>query len=94
MNIRHGAFETDAAVDTTGPALASGAGGATVDGVTLELTFEKAAGVADHLDGASVPAAADFTVVVAGSARTVSGVEVGASAVTLTLASRWATRRW
>ena len=87
VNIRHGAYATGAKVDTTAPVVASGAAGATVAGTTLVLAFEKAAGVADHLDAGSVPAATNFAVLVAGSARTVSGVAVDDASVKLTLAS-------
>ncbi len=87
VNIRHGAYSTGSEVDTTPPVVASGADGATVDGTTLVLTFERASGVPDHLDENSVPAAADFVVTVAGSAQTVSTVEVDGATVTLTLQS-------
>ncbi len=87
VNIRHGDYATKAQVDTTAPVVASGASGATVAGTTLVLAFEKAAGVADHLDEGSVPAPENSAVVVAGSARTVSGVAVDGATVTLTLAS-------
>ena len=55
--------------------------GAAVDGSALTLTYGEA------LDEASVPAATDYAVTVAGSARTVSTVAVSGSKVTLTLAS-------
>ncbi len=87
VNIRHGAYSTGSEVDTTPPVVASGAGGATVDGTKLMLAFERASGVADHLDESSVPAATDFVVTVAGSAQTVSGVAVDDATVTLTLQS-------
>ena len=65
----------------------AGADGATVDGTALMLTFQDPdeGNSADHLDEASAPA--DFAVTVAGSARTVSSVNVNGSTVTLTLAS-------
>ena len=55
--------------------------GATVNGSTLTLTYDKA------LDGASVPAASDFAVTAAGSTVNVSGARVAGSTVTLTLAT-------
>ena len=64
----------------TAPALSS----ATVNGITLTLTFGEA------LDMASVPAASAFTVKVDGSAASLASsgpVEVSGSTVTLTLAS-------
>ena len=85
VNIRHIAYTTTSQADTTGPALAAGAEGAVVDGTELVLGFERAAGVAEHLDGSSVPAAADFAVLVQSAARTVSGVAVAGATVTLTL---------
>ena len=85
VNIRHGQYTTSSEADTTGPALAAGAGGATVDGTELELTFERKAGVAEHLDETSVPAASDFSVLVQSVARTVSAVAVSGATVTLTL---------
>ena len=89
VNIRHGQYDTDSRVDTTAPVLAAGADGATVDGTALVLTFQNLDddNSSDHLDEASVPAPADFAVTVAGAARTVSSVNVGGAAVTLTLAS-------
>ena len=54
---------------------------AVVHGATLTLVYNRL------LDTSSQPAAADFTVTVAGSRRTVSGVAVNGAAVTLTLAS-------
>ena len=87
VNIRHGQYDTDSRVDTTEPVLTAGADGATVDGTALMLTFQDPdeGNSADHLDEASAPA--DFAVTVAGSARTVSSVNVNGSTVTLTLAS-------
>ena len=52
-----------------------------VAGATLTLLYDEA------LDEDSEPAATDFAVTVAGSARTVSGVDVTGSAVVLTLSS-------
>ena len=63
--------------NSTAPVLST----ATVNGATLVLTYDAA------LDTASVPAAGAFTVMVAGSARTVSAVAISGSAVTLTLSS-------
>ena len=54
---------------------------ASVDGLTLTLTFNNA------LDEDSEPAATDFAVTVAGAARDVSGVAVSGATVVLTLAS-------
>ena len=87
VNIRLGQYDTDSRVDTTEPVLTAGADGATVDGTALMLTFQDPdeGNSADHLDEASAPA--DFAVTVAGSARTVSSVNVNGSTVTLTLAS-------
>ena len=87
VNIRHGQYDTDSRVDTTAPVLTAGADGATVDGTALMFTFQDPdeGNSADHLDEASAPA--DFAVTVAGSARTVSSVNVNGSTVTLTLAS-------
>ena len=87
VNIRHGQYATASAADTTGPALAAGAEGATADGTALVLTFERAAGEAEHLDADSVPAAGDFAVGVQSVARTVSGVAVDGATVTLTLSN-------
>ena len=63
--------------DTTAPTLSS----ATVNGAALTLTYN------EDLDETSTPAASDFTVTVADSARAVSGVAVDGAAVTLTLSS-------
>ncbi len=63
--------------DTIAPALSSAA----VNGASLVLTYGEA------LDTASVPATSSFTVRVAGNQRTVSGIGINGSAVTLTLAS-------
>ena len=49
------------------------------NGLTLTLTYD------EPLDGTSEPAASDFEVLVNGTARTVAGVVVSGSAVTLTL---------
>ena len=64
-------------VDGVKPALL--AGGATVNGATLTLTYGEA------LDGSSRPVALAFTVNVEGADRRVSRVAVSGSAVTLTL---------
>ena len=90
VNIRHGQSTTVSAVDTTGPALVVGAEGATVSGTELVLTFERAAGEAEHLDEDSVPAAGDFAVRVPSMVHTVSDVAVSdvavaGATVTLTL---------
>ncbi len=85
VNARHGAYTTDSEADTTGPALVAAAEGAAVDGTQLVLTFERAAGVAEHLDEHSVPAATDFEILVQSAVRTVSGVAVDGATVTLTL---------
>ena len=66
-----------AATNATRPALLR----ATVGGATLVLFYDRV------LDGASEPAASDFTVTVAGSARGVSGVDVTDRYVYLTLAA-------
>ena len=63
--------------DTTAPALNT----AEVNGATLVLTYN------EPLDETSTPAAGDFSVTSAGSAVSLSGVEVSGSQVTLTLAS-------
>ncbi len=54
---------------------------ASIDGATLTLTFSEA------LDESAAPASNAFSVSVYGAARDVSGVAMGGSAVTLTLAS-------
>ena len=64
--------------DTTPPALA----GARVNGAQLVLSF----GASEVLDGAGVPGAGAFSVLVDGAPRTVSSVAVSGSTVTLTLA--------
>ena len=88
VNIRHGQFNMNTQVDTTAPELAAGADGATVDGTALVLTFQNPDnGNPDHLDEDTAPAPADFAVMAAGTARTVSGVNVNGATVTLTLAS-------
>ena len=73
----HGAVAPQAGhkVDGVRPAFVSAA----VDGSSLTLTYGKA------LDGGSRPASGDFTVEVGGSGRSVSGVSVRGSVVTLTL---------
>ena len=87
VNVRHGSHATGSLVDTTGPALVAGAGGAVVDGNELVLAFERASGVPEHLDEGSEPAPGDFTVTVQGTARTATGVDVDGASVTVTLAS-------
>ena len=68
-----------AAAQSTAPTFES----ATVNGNTLTITFS------ENLDTASKPAAADFTVTVGSSARSVNsdGVAISGATVTLTLAS-------
>ena len=85
VNIRHGRYATNSAADTTGPALAAGPAGATVDGAELVLTFERTDGVAEHLDESSLPAASDFSVQVQSAARAVSAVALNGATATLTL---------
>ena len=68
---------TNNTADTTAPTLSS----ATVDGVTLVLTYNEA------LDDTSPPPTSAFTVTVAGSTRTVSSIAISGAAVTLTLAT-------
>ena len=63
------------AADTTAPTLSS----ATVNGVSLVLTYNEA------LDTGSTPAATDYTVTVARSQRDIVAVAISGSAVTLTL---------
>ena len=62
-------------VDGVRPAFVSAA----VDGSSLTLTYGEA------LDGGSRPASGDFTVEVDGTGRSVSGVSIGGSVVTLFL---------
>ena len=62
-------------VDGVRPAFVSAA----VDGSSLTLTYREA------LDGGSRPATGDFTVEVGGSGRSVTGVSISGSVVTLTL---------
>ncbi len=69
------ATRADHQVDGVRPAFVSAA----VDGDALTLTYGEA------LDGGSEPASGAFTVTVGGAGRTVSGVSVSGSAVTLTL---------
>ena len=73
----HEALATQAGhqVDGVRPVFVSAA----VDGSSLTLTYGEA------LDGGSRPASGDFTVEVGGSGRSVSGVSVSGSVVTLTL---------
>ena len=67
----------DTGADTRPPRLT----GATVNGATLVLAYD------ETLDDTSRPARSDFAVKAAGSGIGVSGVRVGGSSVTLTLAS-------
>ena len=69
------AVQTGHKVDGVKPAFVSAA----VDGASLTLTYREA------LDGGSSPASGDFAVTVGGNDRTVSGVSVSGSVVTLTL---------
>ena len=75
--LAHGALAPQAGhqVDGVRPAFVSAA----VDGAALTLTYGEA------LDGGSRPAAVDFTVEVDGSGRSVAGVSVSGSEVTLFL---------
>ena len=75
--LAHGALATQAGhkVDGVRPAFVSAA----VDGASLTLTYGEA------LDGGSRPAPGDFTVQVEGSGRSVTGVSVSGSEVTLFL---------
>ena len=75
--LAHEALATQGAhqVDGVRPAFVNAA----VDGSSLTLTYREA------LDGGSRPASGDFTMTVNGSARTVSGVSVSGSVVTLFL---------
>ena len=68
--------------DVTPPQLTRAA----VNAATLVLTYD------ETLDGASAPSAGDFVVTAAGSTTGATGVSVGGSAVTLTLAARRAGR--
>ena len=69
------AVQTGHKVDGVKPAFVSAA----VDGASLTLTYREA------LDGGSSPASGDFSVTVGSNDRTVSGVSVSGSVVTLTL---------
>ena len=69
------AVQTGHKVDGVKPAFVSAA----VDGASLTLTYREA------LDGGASPASGDFAVTVGGNDRTVSGVSVSGSVVTLTL---------
>ena len=69
------AAQTGHKVDGVRPAFVSAA----VDGSSLTLTYGEA------LDGGSRPATGDFTVEVGGSGRSVTGVSISGSVVTLTL---------
>ena len=75
--LAHEAVSTQAGhkVDGVRPAYVSAA----VDGASMTLTYGEA------LDGGSRPAPGDFTVEVGGSGRSVTGVSVSGSVVTLTL---------
>ena len=75
--LAHEALATQAGhqVDGVRPAFVSAA----VEGSSLTLTY------GEGLDGGSRPAAGDFTVEVEGSGRSVSGVSVSGSVMTLTL---------
>ena len=75
--LAHGALAAQEGhqVDGVRPAFVSAA----VDGSSLTLSYGEA------LDGGSRPASGDFTVEVAGSGRSVSGVSISGSVVTLTL---------
>ncbi len=88
VNLRHGKFTTGVQADTTAPVLVSDASGAVVNGAALVLTFERASGVAEHLDPGSVPDSGDFVVVLEGGrVATVSAVEIDGATLTLTLDS-------
>ena len=77
-NLTHAAVAASGhAVDGVRPAL----GSAAVNGAILTLAYGEA------LDGNSTPSPGAFTVSVAGAARSVSGVSVSGSQVSLTLAS-------
>ena len=69
------AADADHQVDGVRPAFVSAA----VDGDSLTMTYGEA------LDGGSEPATGAFTVTVGGAGRTVSGVSISGSVVTLTL---------
>ena len=69
------AVQTGHQVDGVRPAFVSAA----VDGSSLTLTY------GEGLDGGSRPASGDFTVEVGGSGRSVSGISISGSVVTLTL---------
>ena len=77
--LAHGrlAANADHKVDGVRPEFVSAA----VDGASLTLTYGEA------LDGGSRPAAGDLTVEVDGAGRSVSGVSISGSVVTLTLSS-------
>ena len=63
VNVRHSAHSTSAEADTTPPVLIAGGGKARwVNGAELVLTFERAPGVAEHLDETSVPGTGEFYV--------------------------------
>ena len=76
-DLAHGAVALQAGhkVDGVRPSFLSAA----VDGSSLTLTYGEA------LDGGSRPASGDFTVEVGGSGRSVSGVSISGSVVTMTL---------
>ena len=87
VNIRHAAKSFDVRTDTSAPRLRTNPDAATVDGVTLTLTFVNAAGGAEFLNENSVPAESDFSVSVDGTSRAVDSVAVDGAKVELTLAS-------
>ncbi|MCY4583357.1 MAG: SwmB domain-containing protein, partial [Chloroflexi bacterium] len=74
-----GALSSEAVTNVTGDATVPTFSSATVDGTELTLNYNEA------LDTASVPATADFTVSVAGTNQTPTGVAVAGQTVTLTL---------
>ena len=78
VNVRHAAVTPGARVDTAPPVLRTDAGGATVDGARLDLTYwtDGASFDPDRLDPDSAPAAGDFTVTAVGTVIAVSTVEV------------------
>ncbi len=82
--------KVDTTLSSTAPILLAAAVPSPVNGTSLVLRYYKALGGTGKpaaLDSASTPAASAFTVMVAGAARSVSGVSVRGTDVTLTLAS-------